>query len=55
MVIYEVKCMITGKSYIGKNQKTLKTITKEHIDDTWRVMSNGKKKFGNGWFGSGDT
>ena len=53
MVFYELKCLLTGKSYIGKTQRTLKTRTKEHIGDTWKVISNGRKKFGKNWFGSG--
>ena len=52
-VIYELKCLITGKSYVGKTQRTLKTRTEEHINETWKVISNGRKKFGKKWFGSG--
>ena len=53
VVVYELKCLITGKSYIGKTQRTFKTRTKEHIDDTWKVISNGRTKFVDRWFVSG--
>ena len=53
MVVYELKCLIKGKSYVGKTQRTLKTRTKEHINDTWAVISIGRTKFGKKWFGSG--
>ena len=46
MVVYKLKCLITGKSYIAKTQRTLKTRTKEHVNDTWKVISNRRKKFG---------
>ena len=38
-VVYELKCLITGKSYIGKTQRYLKIRTKEHVGDIWRVIS----------------
>ena len=53
MVVYELKFLMTGKSYIGKTQRTLKTRTKERINGIWNVISSGRNKFGKKWFGSG--
>ena len=53
MVVYELKCLTTSKSYIGKTQRTLKIRTKEHIYDTWKIISSGGKKLGKNRFGSG--
>ena len=56
-VVYELKCLITGKSYIGKTQRYLKIRTKEHVGDIWRVISHGrknmKKRGWDDWYGSG--
>ena len=52
MVVYKLKYLITGKLYIGKNQRTFKTRTKEHINDIWKLISSGMNKFGSGWYGS---
>ncbi len=46
MVAYELKCKITGKSYIGKTQLYLKDRTKQHVNDIWKVIESGRKKFG---------
>ena len=53
MVIYELKCKSTGKSYIGKTQRHLKVRTREHIHDMWKVIESGRKNFGLTWWGSG--
>lgn len=53
MVVYELNCKVTGKSYIGKTQRTLKIRTKEHLADTWKVIRSGRNKFGKDWYGSG--
>ena len=54
MVVYELKCLLTGKSYIGKMQRTLKVRTKEHLYNIWRVIESGRTKFGrSNWYGSG--
>ena len=53
MVVYELKCKISGKSYIGKTQRHLKTRTKEHINDVWKIIESGRKNFGPNWYGSG--
>ena len=38
MVIYDLKCKLTGKSYVGKTQRHLKKRTCEHFYDVWRVL-----------------
>ena len=38
MTIYDLKCKITGKSYIGKTQRNLKTRTSEHFADVFKVL-----------------
>ena len=38
MTIYDLKCKITGKSYIGKTQRPLKTRTSEHFADVFKVL-----------------
>ena len=43
MVIYDLKCKTTGKSYIGKTQRNLKVRTREHIHDVWKVIEYGRK------------
>jgi len=53
MVVYDLSCKFTGKSYIGKTQCNFKTRTKEHINDVWKVIETGRKIFGHNWYGSG--
>ena len=53
MVVYELKCILTGKSYIGKTQRHLKKRTNEHIADIWKVIESGRKNFGEHWTGNG--
>ena len=36
-----------------KTQQDLKTRTKEHINDVWKVIESGRMKFGPNWWGSG--
>ena len=48
-----LKCKVTGKSYVGKTQRNFKTRTKEHINDVWKVIETGRKKFGHNWYRSG--
>ena len=38
MTIYDLKCKITGKSYIGKTQRPLKTRTGEHFADVYKLL-----------------
>ena len=38
MIIYDLKCTITGKSYIGKTQRHLKTRTSEHFADVFKLL-----------------
>jgi len=37
MVVYELNCGVTGKSYIGKTQDYLKKRTQQHATDVWKV------------------
>ena len=53
MVIYELYCKNTGKSYYGKTQQYLKTRTMQHVYDVWKIIATGRKKFGMSWYGSG--
>ncbi len=53
MVVYELVCKNTGKSYIGKTQQTAKIRTLQHFYDVWKVIETGRKKFGENWFGTG--
>ena len=53
MVVYDLVCKVTVKSYIGKTQHNFKTRTKEHINVVWKVIETGRKKFGRNWYGSG--
>ena len=46
MVVYELKCRVTGKSYIGKTQDYLKKRTKQHATDVWKVIESGRAKYG---------
>ena len=38
MTIYDLKCTITGKSYIGKTQRHLKKRTSEHLADIYKLL-----------------
>ena len=53
MVIYELHCKTTGKSYYGKTQQYLKTRTMQQVSDVWKIIETGRKKFGMSWHGSG--
>ena len=53
MVVYELKCKLTGKSYYGKTQQYLKKRTAQHVHDVWKVIETGNKKFGPQWTSSG--
>ena len=53
MIVYNLKCKITGKNYIGKTQRYFKKQTSEHVDDVWKVIETGRKKKGEDWYGSG--
>ena len=53
IVDYELKCVTTGKSYIGKTQNYLKSRTQQYIGDVWKVIESGNKKFGPNWQGTG--
>ena len=53
MVVYRLYCKLTGKSYYGKTQQYLKLRTMQHVQDVWKVIESGRKKFGPNWFGSG--
>ena len=53
MIVYELLCKVTGKSYYGKTQRYLKKRTMEHIHDVWKVIETGRRKFGEHWYGSG--
>ena len=46
IVVYDLKCLITLKSNVGKMQRALKTCTKKHIGDIWKVIESGKETFG---------
>ena len=46
MVVYELKCRVTGKSYIGKTQDYLKKRTQQHATDVWKVFESGRAKYG---------
>lgn len=47
MVVYELKCKVTGKSYIGKTQDYLIKRTQQHVD-VWKVIESGRAKYGHG-------
>ena len=53
MVVYELQHKATNKSYIGKTQCHLKTRTKQHVYNAWKVIKTGRQKFGENWYGSG--
>ena len=53
MVVYELICKNTGKSYIGKTQQTAKIRTLQHFYGVWKVIESGRNKFGDNWFGAG--
>ena len=53
MVVYELKCNVTGKNYIGKTQDYLKARTQQHVTDVWKVIESGSRKYGTNWTGSG--
>jgi len=54
MVVYELNCGVTGKSYIGKTQDYLKKRTQQHATDVWKVIESGRAKYGHDkWRGSG--
>ena len=54
MVVYELKCTVTGKSYIGKTQLYLKERTRQHNAQVWKVIESGRAKYGHDkWRGSG--
>ena len=53
MVVYENKCLVTGKLYIGKTQLYQKKRTGQHISDVWKVIETGRSKYGENWTGSG--
>ena len=51
MILYELHCKVTDKSYYGKTQRYSKKQTMEHIHDVWKVIETGRRKFGENWFG----
>ena len=54
MVVYELKCKVSGKSYIGVRPTGLSE--KEDsttCGDVWKVIESGRAKYGENWFGSG--
>ena len=53
MVIYKLYCETTGKTYYGKTQQYFQKRTMQHIQDVWKIIETGRKKFGPDWFGSG--
>ena len=53
MVVYKLHCTLTEKSYCGKTQQYLKSRTMQHVQDVWKVIESGRRKFGPDWFGSG--
>ena len=52
MVVYELKCKVTGKSYIGKTQDYLIKRTQQHVD-VWKVIESGRAKYGHDDNGGG--
>ena len=46
MVVYNLKCLITSKSYVGKMQRAIKTCTKGHINNIWKIIKSGRKSLG---------
>ena len=53
MVVYDARCEVTGKSYVGKTQDYLKTRTQQHVTDVWKTIESGRRKYGPNWTGSG--
>ena len=53
MVVYELYCKLSGKSYYGKTQQYLKKRTMQHIQDVLKIIQSGRTKFGPDWYGSG--
>ena len=45
MVVYNLKCLIILKSYGGKTQRAMHTQTTGHIDNIWKCIESGRKKF----------
>ena len=44
IIVYEVKCKDTGKSYIGQTQQTFKDRMSGHFGDVQHLHDEGKKK-----------
>ena len=38
LLVYELICTTTGKSYIGKTQNYLRKRTQEHVDTVWKLI-----------------
>ena len=52
-IVYKVRDKTTCMAYVGKNHRYLITRTAEHIEDVWKVIASGRKKFGPNWYGTG--
>lgn len=46
MVVYELKCRVSGKSYIGKTQDYLKKRTQQHAETCGRLLSQEEPNMG---------
>ena len=44
IVEVRLKNMVELGDYIGKTQRYVKTCTKEHVNDVWKVIDSGRKK-----------
>lgn len=53
IVVYLLRCKKTNKYYIGKTKVYLKNRALQHFSDVWKIIENGKRKFGNKWKGTG--
>ncbi len=53
MIMYQLQCKISGKSYIRKTQRYFKKHTGEHFIDGWKVVETGRAKYSDQWYGRG--
>src|SRR5210317_2343524 len=52
-IVYKLYCCLTGKTFYGKTQQYFKKRTMQHVQDVWKVIESGRKKYGPDWYGSG--
>ncbi len=53
VIVYQLRCKLTGKSYIGKTQRYFKKRTSKHFSDVWKIVESVRAKYRDQWYGSG--